>query len=260
LFRRTLPLTNFVACLLFVWLREPANPWYLRELDRARQRGAMFDVDDIWGTLACRTLNNWGPIHGGEALGVAVLEVLNLPSLLLTGFIAVITDASRAARITSACQWSWLLAGVFIVIASAQWWFIGRSIDARGGRLNVNPLVLAFVAAPFGAVPVTAGFQVAYGAIEGDPIRGTALMTSAVVFAYFIGVFLLPVWWVFEKAGWRGWRYYVPTGACAGALIGLWGGADDAWWPLIFVASGMSSAIVFSIALAYGRRLAARTG
>src|SRR4029079_2479104 len=129
LFRRTLPLANLVACLLFVWLQKPAHPFYLQELDQARQRGATVFYDDIWGMLACRTLNNWGPIHGGEDLGVAVLEVLNLPSLLLTGFIAVITDASRAARITSACQWSWLLAGVFIVIASAQWWFIGRSID-----------------------------------------------------------------------------------------------------------------------------------
>ena len=259
MFRKRLPLANLIACLLFVWLREPASPWYLRELDQARLRGAMFDVDDIWGTLACRTLNNWGPIHGGEALGVAVLEVLNLPSLLLTGFIAVITEGSSAARLTSACRWSWLLAGVFVVLASAQWWVIGRSIDARRGRLNVNPLVLAFAAAPFGAVPVTAVFQVAYGLVEGDPIRGTALMTSAVVFAYFIGMFLLPIWWVFEKAGWRGWRYYVPTGACAGGLMGLWGGADEAWWPLIFVASGMSCAIVFSIALASGRRLVART-
>ena len=260
MFRSTLPIANLIACLLFVALREPPPDPYLAEMDAARQTGGILIDDSIWGMLACRTLSNWGPIHGGESLGVAVLEVLNLPSLLLTAFAGIFVDVFGASRITSACAWSWMLAGVFIFLASAQWWFIGRSIDAREGRLNVNPLVLAFAAAPFGAVPVTAGFQVAYGAIEGDPIRGTALMTSAVVFAYFIGVFLLPVWWVFEKAGWRGWRYYVPTGTCAGALIGLWGGADDEWWPLIFVASGMSCAVVFSVVLAYGRRLTVRTG
>lgn len=258
MFSRTLPLANLIACLLFVWLQEPADPWYLQEVDQARQRGAMFDVDDIWGTLACRTLNNWGPIHGGEAIGVAVLEVLNLPSLLLTGFAGVIAESFGAARGTSACRWSWLLAGVFMTLASAQWWIIGHAIDRRGGRLNIHPVWLAYAAAPWGAVPIAAGVQLYWTLADGGPIGGTTLLTSAVVFAYFIGLLLLPVCLVFEKAGWRDWRYYVPTGTGAGLVTAFaFTGGSKATWDAYLVCSlsGMACAIVFSIVLRYRDRL-----
>jgi hypothetical protein len=258
LFRRTLPIANLAACLLFVLLREP-DSWYLAELDRARQEGSVFMDDGVWGTLACRTLNNWGPVHGGEAIGVAALEVLNLPSLFLTGIAGLFGDVFGGARITSACRWSWLLAGVFIVLASTQWWFVGRALDRRRGRINIRPIWLAYAAAPFGALPVGIGFQVWYSITEDVPARGTALLTGVLVLAYFFGLWLLPVWWIFKKAGWSSWRYYVPTGTCAGVLIALsMGGSTPDWESyLLFGLSGTLCAIVFSVVLACSDRTSA---
>ena len=256
--RRTLPIVNLIACALFVWIREPASS-YFQEVDRARQQGSSISYDDIWGTLACRPLNNWGPTHGGEAIGVAALEVLNLPSLVLTGFVGVFAEVFSAST-SSACRQSWLLAGVFMVFASAQWWYVGRAIDLRRGRINVKPIWLAYAVAPFGAVPVAAGLQVWYALVEREPLGGTSLWTAAVVGAYFFGLLLLPVWWIFKRIGWLGWRYYVPTGTCAGVLIAyVWayGPAEDWMSCLLFGLAGMSCAIVFSIALAYGHRRSA---
>jgi hypothetical protein len=34
------------------------------------------------------------------------------------------------ARLISACRWSWILAAVFIVVASVQWWLIGVGLDS----------------------------------------------------------------------------------------------------------------------------------
>ena len=243
---------------MFVALREPPAAPYLAEMDAARQSGGILIDDSIWGMLACRTLGNWGPIHGGESLGVAVLEVLNLPSLLLTAFAAIFVDVFGASRITSACAWSWLVAGVFMMLASAQWWMIGHAIDRRGGRINIHPVWLAYAAAPWGAVPVAAGVQLYWTIADGGPIGGTALLTSAVVFAYFIGLLLLPVCLVFEKAGWRDWRYYVPTGTGAGLVtaFAFTGGSEatsDAY--LVCALSGMACAIVFSLVLRSRDRL-----
>jgi hypothetical protein len=212
------------------------------------------------GTLACRPLYGWSTFRGGEEIGVAALEVANLPSLVVTAIAGGFGEVSGLARLTSACRWSWLLAALFIVLASVQWWCIGAAID-RGRRLiNVPPIVLAYAIAPLGAVPTSGALSVYYAIAEDDLVHGTAFMTFAVTVAYVIGLPLLLVWWIFEKAGWRGWRYYVPTATFTGALVGFWGGVDDAWeWALCFVASGMSCATVFSIALAYGRRLVART-
>jgi hypothetical protein len=128
-FRRTLPIANLVACLLFVVLREATPAWHLQEIERARQLGGVVIYDSVWGTLACRTLYSWSTFHGGEDIGVAALEVLNLPSLVLTVIGSVIGEGSGLARLTSACGWSWLLAGVFIVTASAQWWLVGTGFD-----------------------------------------------------------------------------------------------------------------------------------
>lgn len=133
-FRRALPIANLVACLLFVVLREPTPVWHLQELDDVRQRGGVLIDDSALGTLACRTLYSWSTFHGGEALGVAALEVLNLPGLVLTAIAGVFGDACGVARLTSACRWSWLLAGMFIALASVQWWLVGATIDRFRSR------------------------------------------------------------------------------------------------------------------------------
>ena len=254
--RRTLPIANVIACVLFVLLREPAPASYLEEADRERVRGSMFVDDGVWGTLACRNLNNWGLIHGGEAIGVAALEVLNLPSLLVTGTVGLFVDV---AGLVPTCRRSWLLAAVFVAVASAQWWWVGSTIDMRGRQLlqpTLNRVLLAYATAPAGALVVAAVFRVVDPIVSGEPIRGTSILTVAMVAAYFIGLLLLPLWWLFTKVGWRGWRYYVPTGACAGLLMAFLS-MDAAWeWYALCAAAGLSCAIVFSLVLTHVDRLA----
>lgn len=114
---------NAVACSLFL-LREPAPQEYLAEVDAARQSGGMLLSSGLHGMIACRLLYSWSEWHGGEALGVKVLEAANLPAVALTGIVATLGELG-IAREFSACNWSWLLAAVFVVTASLQWWAIG---------------------------------------------------------------------------------------------------------------------------------------
>src|SRR5688500_18073931 len=127
-FRTLLPLGNLISCALFVLLRQPAPTEYLREVDQARSSDSMFDISGIEGTLACRNLYSWSEFHGGEALGVKILEVMNVPALAVTAIAGFIGELG-IARLTTACRWSWVLAGVFIVTGSAQWWLLGARLD-----------------------------------------------------------------------------------------------------------------------------------
>ena len=107
-------------------------------------------------------------------------------------------------------------------------------------------------------MPIAAGVQLYWTLADGGPIGGTALLTSAVVFAYFIGLLLLPVALVFEMAGWRDWRYYVPTGTGAGLVTAFaFTGGSEATWDgyLVCALSSMACAIVFSLVLRYRDRL-----
>jgi hypothetical protein len=126
-----LPVFNLIAWLLFVLATEPAWPEYLAHLDAARSRpGGDGGYSDIWGMLACRQLNNWGPIHGGERLGVIVMEVVNLAPLIGTGFVhGFALDASRGRIL--ACEWSWWLGGVFLLFSTVQWVLVGLVLDRR---------------------------------------------------------------------------------------------------------------------------------
>ena len=97
-----------------------------------RQHPSANLVSGIDGMLACRNLYSWSDWHGGEAIGVKMLEVANLPALMATVIVSIV--ASRLGSTISACGWSWVLAGVFLVFASAQWWPLGRAIDKRRKR------------------------------------------------------------------------------------------------------------------------------
>lgn len=127
-FQTILPLGNLISCALFVLLRPPAPAEYLREVDQARATGSIFENSAIVGTPACRNLYSWSEFHGGEALGVKILEVMNIPALAVTAVADLIGELG-IARLTTACRWSWVLAGVFLVIASTQWWLLGARLD-----------------------------------------------------------------------------------------------------------------------------------
>ena len=77
----------------------------------------------------------WDEWHGGEALGVKILEVANAPAVAMTVGTALAGEIGLA-RLLTACTWSWVLAGVFAVTASGQWWLIGTAVDAVQRRLR----------------------------------------------------------------------------------------------------------------------------
>jgi hypothetical protein len=109
---------------------------YLTEVDEARRNGGIFFNSAITGTLACRNLYPWSEWHGGEALGVKILEIANLPALTATAIAHFLGEVFGIARLMSACQWSWILAVGFVLVASAQWWLFGIALEALIARFG----------------------------------------------------------------------------------------------------------------------------
>jgi hypothetical protein len=132
-----------IGCVLFVLLREPAHPDFLAAVDAARSpcvtrgwAGGVYSVSGIDGTLACRILRSWSEWHGGEALGVKVLETVNLPALIVTVIVHIASEVLGIARRFSACGWSWVLGFLFAALSTAQWLLVGWLIDRGWTRLR----------------------------------------------------------------------------------------------------------------------------
>ena len=134
-FRWLLPALNLAGCALFVVLRAPAPADYLARLDEAHRTGGFLLTSTVSGMVACRLLHPWDEWHGGEAVGVKLLEVVNAPAVAMTVGTRVAGEIGLARRL-SACAWSWVLAAVFAVTASAQWWLIGTAVDVARHRLR----------------------------------------------------------------------------------------------------------------------------
>lgn len=129
-YRWLLPALNLTGCALFVMLRPPVPAEYLAEVDAVRRTGGLVINSSVSGMVACRQLYPWDEWHGGEAAGVKLLEVVNAPAVAVTVGTTVLAGETGLARRLSACAWSWVLATVFAVTASAQWWLAGIAIDA----------------------------------------------------------------------------------------------------------------------------------
>ena len=127
-FRWLLLLSNAAAFALFVSLRDPPPAEYLAALDSAQRTGGLLLNSGIDAMLACRNLYSWSPWHGGETFAVKAYIVANAPAL---AFSALVDTVGRigATGIFSACRWSWIVAGFFLVAASVQWWSIGALIE-----------------------------------------------------------------------------------------------------------------------------------
>ena len=141
-------------------------------------------------------------------------------------------------------------------------------------------LWLAYLIAPWGAVTplllfwlgVALWARIEHGHYElfiTTPWHFAAL----VVIAYVVGAALLPIYFVFERLGWRGWTYYVPTAILAAFLAELVIDAASTSWavtaqrgsggigavsaefaPLVLVAvvSGIACGGIFSIVMRLG--------
>ena len=101
-----LTVANAAACLLFVLLREPVAADCLAELDAVQRRGGMVVNSGISGMVACRDLYPWSEWHGGEALGVKILEAANLPAVIVTAVVhlgGTVAGAIGSAERAQAC-------------------------------------------------------------------------------------------------------------------------------------------------------------
>ena len=141
-------------------------------------------------------------------------------------------------------------------------------------------LWLAYLIAPWGAVTplllLWLGFEV-WARVEHwhyDLFITTPRHFAALVgIAYVVGAALLPAYFVFERRGWRGWKYYVPTAILAAFLAELaidaattsWavtaqkgqggiGAVSAAFAPLVLVAvvSGIACGGIFSLVMRLG--------
>jgi len=103
------------------------------------------------------------------------------------------------------------------------------------------------------------GVSLLIAVIAGERVRPILMIVSAVTIAYVVGLVLFPMWWLFERAGWRGWRCYAPTAAVAGfwvSYLGL-GGPDAAWQThAVCIISGTACAMIFSLVLSAAPRSA----
>jgi len=82
-------------------------------------------------------------------------------------------------------------------------------------------LVFAFLISPWGAALAILRFyavDLAAGLPFDIAARGFML---TLLWAYLAGLVLLPVYFLFERLGWRGWRVYVPTAVAAGIVLPL---------------------------------------
>jgi hypothetical protein len=138
---------NLAGCILFVLLRDPAPPAFLAEVDAARQACkstaaahgwcvGIYSVSGIDGTIACRLLHSWSEWHGGERLGVKILEAVNVPALVATVVVHLEGEIFGVSRRLTACGWSWVLAVVFVVVSTAQWLVVGWFIDGAWARVR----------------------------------------------------------------------------------------------------------------------------
>ena len=82
------------------------------------------------GILACRDLHDWSEWHGGERTVVKILEAANVVPLVAAGVVHMFLGDASFTSSLSACQWSWGLALVFILCATAQWAAIGQVVDS----------------------------------------------------------------------------------------------------------------------------------
>ena len=130
-------IVNYLAFGVFIASR-PSESQVLRTRDAAWNRGEFWiSSADPYTYIAGRPLYNWSPWHGGERLGVKILEVINLPALLLasalTPIIGMITGASHYY------SWSWIRAVLFLLFATFQWLILGSIISRLRHNLDMRP-------------------------------------------------------------------------------------------------------------------------
>lgn len=122
--------------------------------------------------------------------------------------------------------------------------------------MRIKRLAAAYSLAPLGAVALVA---ILFGASSGvpttwfdggpNPLVGYAAIAGI---AYAAGAALLPLFFVLERWGKRGWQFYVPIASAAGLVVGalLEPSGGSVIFYLVCSAAGGLSGVVFSLILA----------
>jgi hypothetical protein len=85
--------------------------------------------------------------------------------------------------------------------------------------VSAKTVLKAYAIAPF----APAVLLVVIGPAGGGDLDNTfAFALMALIFSYIGGAFSLPLYWLYEWLGWRGWRFYLPTAAVGGIVMAVW--------------------------------------
>ena len=80
--------------------------------------------------IAGRPMYDWNSWHGGEVPVVKLLAIANYPALVIARGLAPAVSRLLFKRIGTYSLESWVLAWIFVVLASVQWvgvaWFLSR--------------------------------------------------------------------------------------------------------------------------------------
>jgi len=123
--------------------------------------------------------------------------------------------------------------------------------------MRIKRLAAAFALAPLGAVALVA---VLFGRHSGAPTTwfdgGPNPLVGYVTIAgmaYATGAALLPLFFILEYFGKRGWQFYVPIASAAGFLVGrlLEPASANASLHLVFSIAGGLCGVVFSFVLGW---------
>jgi len=128
---------HVVACASFLALRDPGIS-FLAEREYARKEfGRFFNVSGgPYTFVAERPLYNWSEWHGGEETWVKILEVANLPSIVLTAIIGgVVITAYGSTGYGDVGTDTWLRAFIYLLFSVAQWWIVGLGLEKVGRRV-----------------------------------------------------------------------------------------------------------------------------
>ncbi len=116
---------NWVAWATLLALRSPMAPEFFAERDRAQASGeVVLSSSDPALVLAGRPLWGWSTVHGGERWPVRVLEIVNVPSLLVVFVLDSILGVTGVAH----HQRSMMSAALLFAGTAVQWLYIGLCV------------------------------------------------------------------------------------------------------------------------------------
>lgn len=132
---------NWVVCAVFL-LQRPAGITLIGERERMRRdTGAFFFYSaDPLMFIAERPLYQWNQWHGGEVTWIKVVEVLNWPALAGARALGAIWAAYAGPRSIGSFRGdTWVIAWLYLLLSTAQWWLTGAAVARFAVRRRSAP-------------------------------------------------------------------------------------------------------------------------